>query len=228
MARKGLTGTKKRRYTAQQPGTKSARGPADKPRINCGSTANFVYIGFRLFVLMERRSGNASSMPWWVRGTLVSLVINSVGTLSYQTPPRRPPGAPTRTARDMPGFLIRQVLFVSTFDAQHVRESASSLCSWALKLNTHSFLFIESNLSNPKTGETTGGSVQAQRGGGAEPGRTGRRQNSMPRKQAFLVPCKGWKTRFLNVLPEARKNTNRFKPNAGTKSVFDHRFVSCL
>ena len=30
------------RYTGQQPGTKSARGPADQPLINRGSNADFV------------------------------------------------------------------------------------------------------------------------------------------------------------------------------------------
>ena len=72
-----------------------------------------VYIGFRLFVLLERRSGDVSSMPWRVRGTLVSWAISSVGTQSYPTPPRRPPGAPTRTARGMSGFWIRQVYLTS-------------------------------------------------------------------------------------------------------------------
>ena len=35
---KGFTQTKRRRPTGQQPGRKSARGPADKPRINRGQT----------------------------------------------------------------------------------------------------------------------------------------------------------------------------------------------
>ena len=42
LARKGFTKTKRRRSTGQQPGTKSARGLADKPRINRSSTADFV------------------------------------------------------------------------------------------------------------------------------------------------------------------------------------------
>ena len=42
--------------------------PADKPRTNCWSNADFVppsvYIGFRLFVLLKSRSGLLCSMPW--------------------------------------------------------------------------------------------------------------------------------------------------------------------
>ena len=39
---KRVTKTNRRRYTGQQPGMKSARGPGDKPRMNRGSTAGFV------------------------------------------------------------------------------------------------------------------------------------------------------------------------------------------
>ena len=48
-----------------------------------------VYIGFRLFVLLGRRSGDVSSMPWRVRGTLVSPADRSVGIQSCPNPPRR-------------------------------------------------------------------------------------------------------------------------------------------
>ena len=68
-----------------------------------------VYIEFRLFVLLERPSGDVSSMPWRVRGTLIPWLINSVGTQSYPTSPRRPPGVSIRTVRSMSGFGIRQV-----------------------------------------------------------------------------------------------------------------------
>ena len=37
-----------------------------------GAPPRQVYIGLRLFALLERRSGNVFSMPWRVRGTLVS------------------------------------------------------------------------------------------------------------------------------------------------------------
>ena len=56
-----------------------------------------VYIGFRLFVLLERCSADVSSMPWRVRGTLVSWANNSVGTQSCPTPPGRPAGRPDPT-----------------------------------------------------------------------------------------------------------------------------------
>ena len=63
---KGFTKKNKRRYTGQQPGTKSASRPAyepviktaDKPVVNRGSTASFVsppvYIEIPLFVLAQR------------------------------------------------------------------------------------------------------------------------------------------------------------------------------
>ena len=85
------------------------------------------------------------------------------------------------------------------------------------------------NLSNPKPEHTTGASGQgARRGGGAGPGRTGRRQNSSPRRQASLAPPKASKKRFPNVSPEARTSKILCKPNAGTKSPVDKRFVSDL
>ena len=85
------------------------------------------------------------------------------------------------------------------------------------------------NLSNPKPGHTTGGSGRdTRRGGGAGPGRTGRRQNSTPRRQASFVPPKASKTRLLNVSPGARTSKILCEPNAGTKSAFDKRFVSGL
>ena len=56
--RKGFTETNRRRSTGQQPGTKSASRPGDKPLINPLSTAGFVpppvNTGFSLFVLPRR------------------------------------------------------------------------------------------------------------------------------------------------------------------------------
>ena len=83
---------KRRWSTGQQPGTKSASCPAVAPVINRSSTARCVppsiYIGFRLFVLLERRSGDVYSMPWGVRGTLVSLANCFVGVQSCPAPLR--------------------------------------------------------------------------------------------------------------------------------------------
>ena len=71
-----------RRCSGQQPATKSAIRPADKPLVNCGSTAGFVpppvYIGFPLFVLLKNRSREISSVPWWKRGTDVSWASRTV------------------------------------------------------------------------------------------------------------------------------------------------------
>ena len=48
-------------------------------------------------MFLERRSGDLSSMPWRVRGTLVSWANSSVGTQSCPTPPRRPAVRPDPT-----------------------------------------------------------------------------------------------------------------------------------
>ena len=61
------------------------------------SRIRFPSIGFSLFVLLERRSGDACSMPWGVRGTLVSWADCSVGAPSCRAPPRRPAVRPDPT-----------------------------------------------------------------------------------------------------------------------------------
>ena len=82
-------------------------------------------------------------------------------------------------------------------------------------------------MSSPKPGHTTSRSGRGARpGGGAGPGRTGRRQNSSPRRQASLVPLKASKIRFLNVSPEARTSKIPCNPKTGTKPPVDRRFVS--
>ena len=98
LALKGFTETKRRRPTGQQPGTKNDSRPGDKTRMNrlltdCQPVILFphsVYIGFRLYMLLERRSGDVSSMPWRVRGTLGLWANSSVGTQSCPTPRGRP------------------------------------------------------------------------------------------------------------------------------------------
>ena len=56
-----------------------------------------VEMEFCLFVLLERRSGDVSSMPWGVRGTLVSWAYSSVGVPSCPAPPRCPAVRPDPT-----------------------------------------------------------------------------------------------------------------------------------
>ena len=75
------------------------------PRLNRVQTAcqpvilfsHSVYIGFRLFVLQGSRSGDVSSMPWKLRGMLVSWANSSVGIQSCPTPPHRPAVRPDPT-----------------------------------------------------------------------------------------------------------------------------------
>ena len=74
------------------------------------------------------------------------------------------------------------------------------------------------DLSSPKPGHTTGGSGRGARpGGGAGPGKSGRRQNSSPKRHASLVPPMASKKRLLNVSPDARTSEILRKPNAGNK-----------
>ena len=113
---KGLRRQQKRRSTCQQPGRKSACCPGDKLRVNQFQNGNqlvilfshSVYMGFRLFVLPESRSGDLSSMPWRVRGSLVSWATSSVGTQSCPTPPRRPAVHPDPTRPWTVRFRTRQ------------------------------------------------------------------------------------------------------------------------
>ena len=60
--------------------------PTNKPVVNRGFCPPWVYIGFRLFVLLERGSGDLSSILWRVRRRLVSPVNSSLGIQSCPTP----------------------------------------------------------------------------------------------------------------------------------------------
>ena len=176
------------------------------PLINRGSTGDFVppsvYIGFRLFVLLERRSSDVSSMPWRVRWTFVSWANNSVGTQSCPTPPGRSAVRPDPT----------QPLYVRVLDST---KKAQSVMHGAFLTNDqarvrrwpyHKFPDMPCmNLSNPKPGHTTSGSGRgARRSGRAGSGKIGCQQNYSPRKQRSTVPSKASKKRRFNVFPEAR------------------------
>ena len=92
---KRVSRIKKRRYTGQQQGMKSARGPIDILRINRGSTGRFVppsvYIGFPLSVLAKRRSGQMFSMSWDLKETVVSRANRPIGVPSGPAQPVPPP-----------------------------------------------------------------------------------------------------------------------------------------
>ena len=88
----------------------------NEPRMNRLSTAGFippsVYIGFPLFVLPETRPGGCSSIVRKVRVTVVSWADRPVGIPSCPFParPAVPPcAAPSRRARGISGFWIRQI-----------------------------------------------------------------------------------------------------------------------
>ena len=81
----------RRRSTRQQPGTKSGRRPADKLFIsrwlNGYHVPPSVYIGFVLFVLPAKRSGQLSTMLRKAKGTVLLWANRPVGILSYPAPP---------------------------------------------------------------------------------------------------------------------------------------------
>ena len=118
--KKGSQRQKGRRHNGQQPGTKSAFRPADKTRINRGqttdellinrgSTAGFVpplvYIGFPLFVLAKRRSGQLFTVPGGVEGRLPSGPTEMSAPFSAQLRPA-PPSA-VRRADPTRSFFVR-------------------------------------------------------------------------------------------------------------------------
>ena len=69
--------------------------------MNRGSTVGFVppsvYIGFRLFVFLGRRSSDVSSMLWGMRGMIVPKAHSSIGEQSCPTPTRHPAVRPDAT-----------------------------------------------------------------------------------------------------------------------------------
>ena len=83
------------------------------------------------------------------------------------------------------------------------------------------FSHIWLNLSNPNCRVQNPDIPRAGRlgaDGWAGSGKTGCQQNCSPRGQETLVPSKAWKTRRLNVSPEARTSEILCNPNAGTKN----------
>ena len=109
LAWKGFTETNRRRYTGQQPATKSARGLGEKQRINRWinrlSTADFVcpsvYIGFPLFVLAKRRSEQLFTVRWRAWGAVGFQGDRNVGTL-FCPASRRPAVCPSPCRSDPP------------------------------------------------------------------------------------------------------------------------------
>ena len=113
---KKVSETKKRRYSGQQPGTKSGRRPGDKPVIGRGSIGCFdppsVYIGFPLFVLPKDRSRHCLRCPGGQQGQLspgrTDLSATRPALPRPASPLRRAP-TPPRPARGMSGFWLKQV-----------------------------------------------------------------------------------------------------------------------
>ena len=137
MHKKRFTETKRRRSIGQQLGTKSARGPGDKPLVNRSSTGRcvscLVYLAFPLFMPTEGRLGRLSSVPWMARLTVFFLSRRPGAFLGpftrrhpipiHRAPPRRAPPRPRRpprclrrpapSPRGMSEFWIRQVTFLN-------------------------------------------------------------------------------------------------------------------
>ena len=91
---KRFTERNSRRYNGQQPATKSARGPGDKPMMNRESTAGFVpppaYLKFPLFVLARRRSEQLFMVPWRTTETVgfgADRIVRTRCCPAYPAPP---------------------------------------------------------------------------------------------------------------------------------------------
>ena len=127
-------------------------------------------------------------------------------------PPRRPAAVPNCPAQGMSEVWNRQVP-----DSKVVYGSRTCIAP------------VESTPVEPKT-RTYYGRFGSGRpaDGRAGSGRIGCQQNWSPRRQASLVPSRASKTRRLNVFPEARTSEILCKPNAGTKSAVDPRFIRGL
>ena len=118
LASERLAYTKKRRSPGQQPGTKSAHGPADKPLIksvvNQFSTILFKYCFLSLRTIIQEGCLRCSGRQRW---SVVSWAHQHSAIPSHSVPPhpapprsaaeRRP--APPCPARGIPGFWTRQV-----------------------------------------------------------------------------------------------------------------------
>ena len=152
-------------------------------------------------MLLERRSGDVSAMIWKVRGGLISWANSSVGIQSCPTPPRHPA---VRPDPNRPWYV-------------RVLDSTS--------LGTMLVCVLVTHLSNPKPGHTEGGSGRGARRGGA-------RQDGTPTEQ-FAQEISDPRTPqgIEETSPERFfRSTNKIvcKPNVGTKSPVDNRFVSGL
>ena len=107
------------------------------PRLNRLSTAHFVppsvYIAFRLFVFLEKRSSDVSAIPWRVHGTFVSWANSSVGTQSCPTPPGGSAGRPDQTRPLYVRVLDSTVLWCffsgQTTTVSHVLQGPETNCS---------------------------------------------------------------------------------------------------
>ena len=77
-----ISGTNKRRYTGQQAGTKSGRGPANKPVVNRSLCFSVGLHRVSFVVLPKSRSGQRSSMPWGARWSVVISANRPVDVLS--------------------------------------------------------------------------------------------------------------------------------------------------
>ena len=111
---KGLQRQGRRRSTGQQPRRKSARGPADKPRMNRLSTGDFVPAFGLHWISLVRASGETFRRRVFdaLGGTRVSCFLGELFCWHPVLPDPAPP--PRRAPRPdppavCPGFWIRQI-----------------------------------------------------------------------------------------------------------------------
>ena len=105
------------RQLGQQPGTKSARGPVDKSRVNCWFCSP---VGLHRVIFGRASGGVFNTVVFDGRGRkkddcFLGDQTRRHPTLPRPAPPRRPPCAgPPRPIRGMSGLWIRQVNLLRT------------------------------------------------------------------------------------------------------------------
>ena len=102
--------------------------------------------------------------------------------------------------------------FVRVLDSTGFELSLALFAWWSRSAD------VLKNLLSPKTGHTTGVSLQgAQLRAGEGSGRTDGQQNCSPRGQSFFVPSKAWKTRRLKIFQDKTNKRNPMQTDGRTK-----------
>ena len=139
---KGSQKTKKLRSTVQQPGTKTASRPGDKPQMNCRCSTGQLQVNSG-FLFFHRFTWDFACSCFL--GDVQTGCLRCFGGYEGGLSPRRtvllassparpslanPPCAPTRFASGMSGFWTRQVMFFSLHLVQFVGGICKNHVNW--------------------------------------------------------------------------------------------------